>query len=179
MNRSLPVVVVALLACPAHAETQHDLFESLWPHVADAEPAPTLRDRFTQRLLDYGYRYIANPVDVVTHRSVQVGIDPKRQTAKLAVHGGDARVVAVGVAFDLGVASSIAAQVAPRFQPEPGRERDYVGDARSNAVVRSRLALSIAGKRIAFDLPKLEVGASEYRGSRGVELTLPFVRRTL
>jgi hypothetical protein len=179
MNRSLPVLVVAVLASAAHAETDSDDFERLWPHVADAEAGPTLGERVTRRLVDYGTRYVAAPVNVVTHNRVRVGMDPKRQTARLAVRGGDARVLALRVAVDLGVASSIAVQVPPRFQPEPGRERDYVDDARSSAVVRSRLALSIAGKQISVDIPRLEVGAGEYRGARGVELTLPLVRRAL
>jgi hypothetical protein len=179
MNRSLPLLVVALLAPSAHAETETGSFERRWPEVAAAEAAPSLGERVTRQLVDYGHRYVATPVDVVTHSSVRVGMDPKRQTARLAVRGGDARVLALRVAVDLGVASSIAVQVPPRFQPEPGRERDYVDDARSSAVVRSRLALSIAGRQITVDIPKLEVGAAEYRGARGVELTLPFVRRSL
>jgi hypothetical protein len=176
MSRSLPVLVVALLAPSAHAESQ---FEQRWPEVATADTAPTLGQRVTQHLVDYGHRYLTAPVNDVTYRSVQVGLDPKRQTANLAVHGGDARVLSLRVAFNFTVASSIASHVPPRFQPEPGRERDYIDEARSNAVVRSRLALSIAGKQLALDLPKLEVGRSEYRGARGVELTLPLVRRAL
>jgi hypothetical protein len=175
MKRSLAVLVVAVLAPAAHAET----LEQSWPQVAAAEAAQTLGERVTRHLVDYGARYVTAPVSDVTLRSVQVGIDPKRQTAKLAVHGGDARVLSLRVAFNFTVASSIAAHVPPRFQPEPGRERDYVDESRSNAVVRSRLALSIAGKQIALDLPKLEVGTAEYRGARGVELTLPLVRRAL
>lgn len=149
-----------------------------WPDPApaaqpgDARGATTAKDR----LVDLGNRFLSEPVDAISHRAVSVRVDTQG-AARVGVDVGRAKYAELNVAIRIRKVTTIAGRMPPRFQPEPGRERDYVEESDSAARLSSRVTLAMAGRSVELALPALEVAPAEHRGTRGVELRIPLVRR--
>jgi hypothetical protein len=119
-------------------------------HADDATPAT---GKLVDKVVAMTNQFFDQHVDLLTLDMFQLRVDAEHRAAKVAVGGGDARVVKLRVAGNVEVVD---------------------GTAR----IHSRVAFGLAGKQLDLRLPNVDVAAASYRGERGVEVRLPLVRRS-
>jgi hypothetical protein len=119
--------------------------------IAYADDAPPATGKVVDKVVAMTNQFFDQHVDLLTYDLVHLRVDAEQRAAKIAVGGGDARVVQLRVAGDVEVVD---------------------GTAR----IHSRVAFAIAGKQIDLRLPNVDVAPASYRGERGVEVRLPLVR---
>jgi hypothetical protein len=121
--------------------------------TAHADDAPPQTGKMVDKVVAMTNQFFDQHVDLLTHDMLQLRVDAEQRAAKIAVGGGDKRVVRLRVAGNVEVVD---------------------GTAR----IHSHVAFGIAGKQIDLRLPNVDVAATSYRGERGVEVRLPLVRRS-
>ena len=114
-----------------------------------ADDAPT--GKMVDKVVAMTNQFFDQHVDLLTHDMLQLRVDAEQRAAKIAVGGGDARVVKLRVSGNVEVVD---------------------GTAR----IHSRVAFGIGGKQIDLRLPNVDVAPASYRGERGVEVRLPLMR---
>ena len=129
------------------------LILALMTATAHADDAPPATGKMVDKVVAMTNQFLDQHVDLLTYDLLHVRVDAEHRAAKIAVGGGDKRVVKLRVAGDVEVVD---------------------GTAR----IHSRLAFGIGGKQIDLRLPNVDVAATSYRGERGVEVRLPLVRRS-
>jgi hypothetical protein len=127
------------------------LLLALMTATARADDPPPATGKMVDKVVAMTNQFLDQHVDLLTYDLLHVRVDAEHRAAKIAVGGGDKRVVKLRVAGDVEVVD---------------------GTAR----IHSRLAFGIAGKQIDLRLPNVDVAATSYRGERGVEVRLPLVR---
>ena len=120
--------------------------------TASADDAPPATGKLVDKVVDATNRFFDQHVDLLTLDTLHVRVDAHRRAAKIAVGGGDRRVLKLRVNGDVQVVDG-------------------------TAQIKPRLAFAIGGKQIDVRLPNVDVAAASYRGERGVEVRLPLLRR--
>ena len=129
------------------------LLLALMTATAHADDPPPATGKMVDKVVAMTNQFLDQHVDLLTYDLLHVRVDAEHRAAKIAVGGGDKRLVKLRVAGDVEVVD---------------------GTAR----IHSRLAFGIGGKQIDLRLPNVDVAATSYRGERGVEVRLPLVRRS-
>src|SRR5258706_9089277 len=101
--------------------------------------------------------FFKRDLPVLTLDLVGLHVDLPRAVARVRVGAGDTRFAALHLSGDINVADG-------------------------TAQIRARLAFAVAGQRIAFALPELDVTSTSYRDhvdkpERGIEVVMPFARQ--
>lgn len=145
-------VLIALMVTSsvAHA-SESDLYDRLWP-----EPPINQRLSLSQQLLEQ-LSVLGNSLGVHMGRLsadvVSFELDAQARTARFRVGGGDVRYLTFEVTGDIELTA---------------------GEAR----ISPTLVLGIAGRVLRVELPEVDMVPASYRGERGVEIRIPFFRRT-
>jgi len=147
-SRHATFVVLALLLGARTAAAES--YEVHWPTVP-ADPAVPLGERVIERLTAFA-AVLEREVDLLTVDLVSLQLDPRGRGCRVRIGGGDRR---------------LALRVAGDVHVEDG-----------TAQIHARLDVALAGRQLRVALPRLEMGATSYRGERGVELRLPLLRRS-
>jgi hypothetical protein len=119
--------------------------------VADDAPPPAM-GKMVDKVVALTNDFFDQHVDLLTYDMLHLRVDAEHRAAKIAIGGGDRRVVKLRVAGDVEVVD---------------------GTAR----IHSRLALGLGGKQLDVRLPNVDVAPASYHGERGVEVRLPLLRR--
>ncbi|HEY5923756.1 MAG TPA: hypothetical protein VIV11_18870 [Kofleriaceae bacterium] len=137
------LVVLVLLTTPAFAD----------------DDVPPATGKLADKVVAMTNQFFDRHVDLLTYDLLHLRVDAQHRAAKIAIGGGDARLLKLRVAGDVEVVD---------------------GTAR----IKSRVALAVGGKRLDVRLPSLDVAPATYphrfggdRYERGVELRLPLLRR--
>jgi hypothetical protein len=120
--------------------------------TARADDAPPT-GKIVDKVVAMTNQFFDQHVDLLTYDFLHLRVDAEHRAAKIAVGGGDARLLQLRVAGNVEVVD---------------------GTAR----IKSRVAFGIAGKRMDLRLPNVDVAPASYRGERGVEVRLPLLRRS-
>ena len=123
------------------------------PAIASADDAPPATGKVVDKVVELTNDFLDHHVDLLTYDLLHLRVDAEHRAAKIAIGGGDRRVVKLRVAGNVEVID---------------------GTAR----IHSRLAVALAGKQVDVRLPNVEVAPASYRGERGVEVRLPLLRRS-
>jgi hypothetical protein len=122
-------------------------------HADDAAVPDNATGKVVDRVVEMTNQFFANHVDMLSHDMLHLRVDAEQRSAKIAIGGGDTRLVKLRVAGNVEVVD---------------------GTAR----IESRVAFAIAGKQMNVRLPNIDVAPASYRGERGVEVRLPLLRRS-
>ena len=133
------LLLIALLTTAAHAD--------------DAPPPRPVTGKMVDKVVEMTNQFFDQHVDLLTHDMLYLRVDAGHRAAKIAVGGGDARLMKLRLAGNVEVVD---------------------GTAR----IHSRLALGLGGRQLDLRLPNVDVAAASYRGERGVEVRLPLLRRS-
>jgi hypothetical protein len=120
--------------------------------TARADDASPATGKLVDKVVAMTNQFFDQHVDLLTYDVLQLRVDAEQRAAKIAIGGGDRRLLELRVAGNVEVVD---------------------GTAR----IQSRVAFAIAGKQLDLRLPNVDVAAASYRGERGVVVRLPLVRR--
>lgn len=126
---------------------------ALLTNTAAADDAAHETGKIVDKVVAMTNEFFDKHVDLLTHDMLRLRVDAGQRAAKIAIGGGDRRVLKLRVAGDVEVVD---------------------GTAR----IHSRVAFAIGGKQLDVRLPNVDVAAASYRGERGVEVRLPLVQRS-
>ncbi|HEY5948147.1 MAG TPA: hypothetical protein VIV40_21775 [Kofleriaceae bacterium] len=129
------------------------LLLALLTNTAAADDAAPETGKIVDKVVAMTNEFFDKHVDLLTHDMLRLRVDAGQRAAKIAIGGGDRRVLKLRVAGDVEVVD---------------------GTAR----IHSRVAFAIGGKQLDVRLPNVDVAAASYRGERGVEVRLPLVQRS-
>jgi hypothetical protein len=137
-------VLLATLASLTLATTAH-------ADDDDAAAGDAATGKIVGKVVEMTNQFFDRHVDLLSLEMVQLRVDAEQRRAKIALGGGDRRLLKLRVAGDVEVVD---------------------GTAR----IHSRVAFAIGGKQLSVRLPNVDVAPASYRGERGVEVRLPLVR---
>ena len=145
--------ILVLTALPALLATTTAAAET-----ADSASPPT--GQLVDKVVEMTNHFFDQHVELLTYDMLHLRVDAEHRAAKIAIGGGDRRLLKLRVAGNVEVVE---------------------GTAR----IQSRVAFAVAGKQLAVRLPNIDVGPSTYphrfggdRYERGVEVRLPLLRRS-
>ena len=122
------------------------------PALADDAPPPAT-GKLVDKVVAMTNAFLDDHLDLLTYDMLHLRVDAEHRAAKIAIGGGDRRVVSLRVAGNVEVVD---------------------GTAR----IKTRLAVALAGQQLDVSLPNVDVAPASYRGERGVEVRLPLLRRS-
>jgi hypothetical protein len=143
-------VLVLVVASSSTASAEGDLYDRLWPRVPQGNQLK-LSDQITDQLTELG-NFMGQHVNALSADVFAMSFDGRRRRAFVRIGGGDARFLELKLASDV-----------------------HFGDGK--AQINARIDLTIAGNKMQFELPEMEMVPASYRGERGVEVRLPLFRR--
>lgn len=121
--------------------------------TARADDAPPATGKLVDKVVAMTNQFFDQHVDLLTYDLLQLRVDAEQRAAKIAIGGGDQRLLELRVAGDVEVVDG-------------------------TAHIHSRVSFALAGRKLDLRLPNVDVAAASYRGERGVEVRLPLVRRS-